>query len=209
MKVTFSLFAHRLPARLPTTLNRPFRILALESSADDSCASIVDSDRNVLSNVVVKQHLIHGMFYIVLMEPSLETESARSLDLCLCREIRRDTPDKEPRCTRQEHRKYTAREHAEQRSFCRLKTWSEMPMMGCSSDEFETFPNLSLRWCAHWNGCMEGVISMTSLLEIHRSFIQPTHRHARAPVYPIYMSFCIMTIETLTLIPFLLFLCIV
>ncbi|GHJ86572.1 hypothetical protein NliqN6_2974 [Naganishia liquefaciens] len=44
--------------RLPS-LTRPFRLLAIESSADDSCASIVTSDRRILSNVVVKQHLIH------------------------------------------------------------------------------------------------------------------------------------------------------
>lgn len=31
-------------------------MLALESSADDSCASIVNSNREILSNVVIKQH---------------------------------------------------------------------------------------------------------------------------------------------------------
>jgi hypothetical protein len=41
-------------------LTRPFRLLAIESSADDSCAAIVSSDRKIWSNVVVKQHLIHG-----------------------------------------------------------------------------------------------------------------------------------------------------
>lgn len=34
---------------------RPVRILGLESSADDTCAAIVDSTRNVLSNVVIRQ----------------------------------------------------------------------------------------------------------------------------------------------------------
>lgn len=37
-----------------------FRILALESSADDTGAACVDSNRRILSNVVLKQHEIHG-----------------------------------------------------------------------------------------------------------------------------------------------------
>jgi N6-L-threonylcarbamoyladenine synthase len=49
-----------LPLRRLPALTRPFRLLAIESSADDSCVSIVSSDRRVWSNVVVKQHLIHG-----------------------------------------------------------------------------------------------------------------------------------------------------
>ncbi|KAI0633907.1 glycoprotease [Trametes polyzona] len=40
------------PRRLPL---RSFTVLALESSADDSCAAVVTSDRKVLSNVVVSQ----------------------------------------------------------------------------------------------------------------------------------------------------------
>jgi N6-L-threonylcarbamoyladenine synthase len=35
---------------------RNLTVLALESSADDSCASIVNSERKILSNVVIKQH---------------------------------------------------------------------------------------------------------------------------------------------------------
>ena len=35
-------------------------VLALESSADDSCAAVVDSDRNVLSNIVIKQHQVNA-----------------------------------------------------------------------------------------------------------------------------------------------------
>lgn len=38
---------------------RVLRVLGLESSADDSCAAIVTSDRQVLSNVVIKQHDIN------------------------------------------------------------------------------------------------------------------------------------------------------
>ncbi|KAJ8522719.1 hypothetical protein ONZ45_g756 [Pleurotus djamor] len=37
-------------------------ILALESSADDTCAAIVDSNRKILANVVTKQHALHEAF---------------------------------------------------------------------------------------------------------------------------------------------------
>ncbi|KAJ7188471.1 glycoprotease family-domain-containing protein [Mycena filopes] len=40
-------------------LARPFRVLALESSADDTCAAIVDSSRRIWSNVVHSQHELH------------------------------------------------------------------------------------------------------------------------------------------------------
>ncbi|PPQ99715.1 hypothetical protein CVT24_009698 [Panaeolus cyanescens] len=42
--------------------HRNFTVLALESSADDTCAAIVDSERRILSNVVIKQHDIHEAF---------------------------------------------------------------------------------------------------------------------------------------------------
>ena len=35
--------------------HRHFKVLALESSADDTCAAVVTSDRKILSNVVLKQ----------------------------------------------------------------------------------------------------------------------------------------------------------
>ncbi|KAJ2963055.1 hypothetical protein NUW54_g14301 [Trametes sanguinea] len=34
---------------------RRFTVLALESSADDTCAAVVTSDRKILSNVVINQ----------------------------------------------------------------------------------------------------------------------------------------------------------
>ena len=37
-------------------------ILALESSADDTCAAIVSSEREILSNVVLKQDQIHEQY---------------------------------------------------------------------------------------------------------------------------------------------------
>ncbi|GAA5932700.1 putative N(6)-L-threonylcarbamoyladenine synthase [Sporobolomyces koalae] len=45
-----------------SSASKPIVILGLESSADDSCASVVTSDRQILSNVVVKQSAIHESF---------------------------------------------------------------------------------------------------------------------------------------------------
>ncbi|KAG6906217.1 hypothetical protein DXG01_015156 [Tephrocybe rancida] len=42
--------------------SRPFTVLALESSADDSCAAIVSSVPKILSNVVIKQNNIHEVY---------------------------------------------------------------------------------------------------------------------------------------------------
>ncbi|KAG6820868.1 hypothetical protein H0H93_010212, partial [Arthromyces matolae] len=42
--------------------NRHFTVLALESSADDSCAAVVSSARRILSNVVIKQNNIHQVY---------------------------------------------------------------------------------------------------------------------------------------------------
>ncbi|KIO06069.1 hypothetical protein M404DRAFT_999285 [Pisolithus tinctorius Marx 270] len=39
-----------------------FTVLALESSADDTCAAVVTSSRQILSNIVVKQHDLHEGF---------------------------------------------------------------------------------------------------------------------------------------------------
>ncbi|GAA5999138.1 hypothetical protein JCM5350_007951 [Sporobolomyces pararoseus] len=41
---------------------KPLLVLGLESSADDSCASVVSSTREILSNVVLKQSKIHESF---------------------------------------------------------------------------------------------------------------------------------------------------
>ena len=35
---------------------RRFTVLALESSADDTCAAVVTSSRKILSNVILKQN---------------------------------------------------------------------------------------------------------------------------------------------------------
>ncbi|OAX40142.1 peptidase M22, glycoprotease [Rhizopogon vinicolor AM-OR11-026] len=44
------------------TGTRPFTVLGFESSADDTCAAVVTSSRQILSNVVVKQHSLHEEF---------------------------------------------------------------------------------------------------------------------------------------------------
>ncbi|EGN99643.1 hypothetical protein SERLA73DRAFT_167555 [Serpula lacrymans var. lacrymans S7.3] len=41
---------------------KPFTVLAFESSADDTCAAVVTSSRQILSNIVVKQHVLHEHF---------------------------------------------------------------------------------------------------------------------------------------------------
>lgn len=55
------------PSRLPirslhasTTASKPLTVLALESSADDSCCAIVDSERKIHANIVLKQHHINA-----------------------------------------------------------------------------------------------------------------------------------------------------
>lgn len=41
---------------IQTTFKRRYvTVLALESSADDSCAAVVTSEREILSNIVIKQ----------------------------------------------------------------------------------------------------------------------------------------------------------
>lgn len=46
----------RCARRLPRQLTRSFTVLAVESSADDTCAAIVGSDRRIHSNIVIKQN---------------------------------------------------------------------------------------------------------------------------------------------------------
>ncbi|KAJ7124908.1 glycoprotease family-domain-containing protein [Mycena epipterygia] len=53
---------YSLPRRAFRSLHttaRPFLVLGIESSADDTCAAIVDASRRIWSNVVVKQHDLH------------------------------------------------------------------------------------------------------------------------------------------------------
>jgi N6-L-threonylcarbamoyladenine synthase len=46
---------HGQLSTLHPRFNRRFTVLALESSADDTCAAVVTSEREILSNVVIKQ----------------------------------------------------------------------------------------------------------------------------------------------------------
>ncbi|KAG0698858.1 glycoprotease family-domain-containing protein [Suillus ampliporus] len=48
--------------RAHTSGTRTFTVLGFESSADDTCAAVVTSSRQILSNVVVKQHDLHEGF---------------------------------------------------------------------------------------------------------------------------------------------------
>ncbi|KAF8909898.1 peptidase M22 glycoprotease [Mucidula mucida] len=44
------------------TIFRRFTVLAFESSADDTCAAVVTSDRKILANVVIKQDEVHSQY---------------------------------------------------------------------------------------------------------------------------------------------------
>lgn len=51
-------------ARRPTRLyTRSFTVLAVESSADDTCAAIVGSDRRIHSNIVIKQNHVYALVF--------------------------------------------------------------------------------------------------------------------------------------------------
>ncbi|KAG6866607.1 hypothetical protein C0991_000717 [Blastosporella zonata] len=63
------LLRHSSPSRIsllrhssPPSLPRSFTVLALESSADDSCAAVVSDAPRILSNVVIKQNSIHEVY---------------------------------------------------------------------------------------------------------------------------------------------------
>jgi N6-L-threonylcarbamoyladenine synthase len=53
---------------------RHLTVLALESSADDTCAAVVTSSGKILSNVVLKQHhvYVYSPFDSALLKPSPE-----------------------------------------------------------------------------------------------------------------------------------------
>ncbi|GAA6050097.1 hypothetical protein JCM3770_001369 [Rhodotorula araucariae] len=54
--------SHRRTLLTAATNGRPLLVLGLESSADDTCAAIVSSERKILSNIVLKQSAIHESF---------------------------------------------------------------------------------------------------------------------------------------------------
>ena len=49
------LWENKIKTSVDVQRSRSFTVLALESSADDTCAAVVTSDRKILSNVVLKQ----------------------------------------------------------------------------------------------------------------------------------------------------------
>ena len=50
---------------------RQFNVLALESSADDKCAAVINSDRKILSNIVISQHTQYGHLFLKFVRQSL------------------------------------------------------------------------------------------------------------------------------------------
>ncbi|KAI5835837.1 peptidase M22, glycoprotease [Schizophyllum commune Tattone D] len=52
---------HTLSRAVNTLRRRGIKVLALESSADDTCAAVLD-DEKVLANVVIKQHAINAQY---------------------------------------------------------------------------------------------------------------------------------------------------
>ena len=50
---------------------RQFNVLALESSADDTCAAVINSDRKILSNIVISQHTQYGHLFLKFVRQSL------------------------------------------------------------------------------------------------------------------------------------------
>lgn len=58
------------------SIARRFTVLAIESSADDTCAAIVDSTRRIHSNVVIKQNEVYGFVYTpVSFSPCLPSDT--------------------------------------------------------------------------------------------------------------------------------------
>jgi hypothetical protein len=67
--MTVTAHARRSLLHLPL---RPFTVLALESSADDTCAAVVTSSGQILSNVVLKQNHVYVLSALPLLKSSPE-----------------------------------------------------------------------------------------------------------------------------------------
>lgn len=46
---------------------RPFTVLAIETSADDTATAILTSNREILSNVVVKQNALYVLSFLTVV----------------------------------------------------------------------------------------------------------------------------------------------
>ncbi|KAL1704582.1 glycoprotease family-domain-containing protein [Schizophyllum commune] len=71
-----------------TIRRREIKVLALESSADDTCAAVLD-DEKVLANVVIKQHAINAQYGGIYPYAAIEAHQKNMA----CRAIRRALSD--------------------------------------------------------------------------------------------------------------------
>jgi hypothetical protein len=62
---------------------RSFTVLAIESSADDTCAAVVTSDKRILSNVVITQLslCVHAYSTLEPFSPPIAMNSSEALSL--------------------------------------------------------------------------------------------------------------------------------
>ncbi len=71
------------PIHSSARAHRALRVLGLESSADDACAAVVTSDRQILASAVCKQHDINrqwgGIHPLAAHEAHLRDMVSRSL----------------------------------------------------------------------------------------------------------------------------------
>ncbi|KAL1682678.1 glycoprotease family-domain-containing protein [Schizophyllum commune] len=75
---------HTLSPAINTLRRRGIKVLALESSADDTCAAVLD-DEKVLANVVIKQHAINAQYGGIYPYAAIEAHQKNMA----CRSIRR------------------------------------------------------------------------------------------------------------------------
>ncbi|KAI4521924.1 peptidase M22, glycoprotease [Schizophyllum commune Loenen D] len=79
---------HTLSRAVNTLRRRGIKVLALESSADDTCAAVLD-DEKVLANVVIKQHAINAQYGGIYPYAAIEAHQKNMA----CRVIRRALSD--------------------------------------------------------------------------------------------------------------------
>ena len=63
-----------------------YKILGIETSCDDTCVSIIDSDKNILSNIVINQNNHNNKYWGIVPEVSARAHlnfMRFALDKCL------------------------------------------------------------------------------------------------------------------------------
>lgn len=65
-------------------LNRPFRVLAIETSCDDTAVSVIDSCKNILSEVAFSQHDLHARSHGIV--PSVAAHAHKKVLVTAVRE---------------------------------------------------------------------------------------------------------------------------